>query len=57
LFAFIEGWYNLGRRHSAIGYHAPIRYETLHQQKLGWFTANEPSPNFMHTAGRFRDHG
>jgi putative transposase len=34
LFAFIEGWYNVSRRHSAIGYYSPIRYETLHEQKM-----------------------
>ncbi|SIT45453.1 conserved hypothetical protein [Paraburkholderia ribeironis] len=47
LFAFIEGWYNLGRRHSAIGYYAPIRYETMHQQKM--LAAGE-----LPTAGRRR---
>ena len=46
-FAFIEGWYNLGRRHSAIGYHAPLRYEAMHQQKM--LAAGE-----LPTAGRRR---
>lgn len=27
IFGFIEGWYNLARRHSGIGYLAPIAYE------------------------------
>jgi putative transposase len=27
IFEFIEGWYNLGRRHSALGYLLPIDYE------------------------------
>jgi len=27
VFGFIEGWYNTHRRHSAIGYNAPIAYE------------------------------
>jgi putative transposase len=30
LFDFIEGWYNPHRRHSALGYESPLRYEQLH---------------------------
>jgi hypothetical protein len=30
LFDFIEGWYNPRRRHSALGYLSPIRYERAH---------------------------
>jgi hypothetical protein len=29
IFQFIEGWYNPGRRHSALGYMSPIRKELL----------------------------
>jgi hypothetical protein len=32
-FAFIEGFYNLRRRHSSIGYLAPIDYERGHQAR------------------------
>src|SRR5262245_31588408 len=30
VFDFIEGWYNPRRRHSALGYESPLRYERLH---------------------------
>lgn len=30
IFQFIEGWYNPHRRHSALDYHSPNRYEALH---------------------------
>jgi putative transposase len=30
LFDFIEGWYNPHRRHSALGYESPLRYERSH---------------------------
>jgi len=30
VFHFIEGWYNSHRRHSALGYKAPMRYEMVH---------------------------
>jgi putative transposase len=31
VFAFIEGWYNPHRRHSALDYHSPINYERSQQ--------------------------
>lgn len=31
VFRFIEGWYNTRRRHSSLGYQAPIPYEVQHQ--------------------------
>src|SRR5690606_25791423 len=30
VFQFIEGWYNPDRRHSALDYLSPTRYEALH---------------------------
>jgi putative transposase len=30
LFDYLEGWYNPRRRHSALGYESPLRYERLH---------------------------
>jgi putative transposase len=33
VFDFIEGWYNPHRRHSALGYLAPITYERVHRDQ------------------------
>ena len=33
VFDFIEGWYNVSRRHSGIGYRSPMRYEQLHEEQ------------------------
>jgi putative transposase len=35
VFEFIEGWYNPHRRHSALGYLSPLRYELAYQQQSG----------------------
>jgi putative transposase len=34
IFEFLEGWYNPHRRHSALGYDSPRRYEQRHHQVL-----------------------
>ncbi len=33
VFAYIEGWYNRQRRHSALGYESPVGYERKHAQE------------------------
>lgn len=44
VFAFIEGWYNPHRRHSAIDYLSPNRYEDLH--------ARTPHPASLHVSSK-----
>ena len=40
LFDYIEGWYNSHRRHSALGYESPLRYERIHA--AGAFMTTSP---------------
>ena len=34
LFDFLEGWYNPHRRHSALDYESPMRYEFKHHPQV-----------------------
>ena len=34
IFQFIEGWYNPGRRHSALGYMSAVNYERSTRERL-----------------------
>jgi putative transposase len=33
IFSFLEGWYNIRRLHSSIGYCSPLEFENLHAQE------------------------
>lgn len=43
VFRFIEGWYNPHRRHSALDYHSPNRYEKEHAKN-----SEVPKPQPVH---------
>lgn len=43
VFAWIEGWYNARRRHSALSYLSPVDYEELHRKPIPPETL-EPQP-------------
>jgi putative transposase len=43
LFDYIEGWYNPRRRHSALGYESPLRYERIHASEARRARAPEKS--------------
>lgn len=43
VFDFIEGWYNPGRRHSALGYLSPIQYERVHRDQTEQTMRNSPA--------------
>ncbi|WOD14559.1 IS3 family transposase [Paraburkholderia kirstenboschensis] len=46
VFSFLEGWYNVRRLHSSIGYCSPLEFENLH-------ASHQPSPQRgLPTAGQ-----
>ena len=46
IFSFLEGWYNVRRLHSSIGYCSPLEFENLHAQ------AQSSSPRGLPTVGQ-----
>jgi hypothetical protein len=44
IFEFIEGWYNSHRRHSALAYDSPIRFEQRHRTAPSTVTAGKTTP-------------
>jgi putative transposase len=46
IFWFLEGWYNIRRLHSSIGYCSPLEFENLHSQD------QTSSPRGLPTAGQ-----
>ena len=56
VFDFIEGWYNPLRRHSALGYESPLRYERLHA--IGGLRASAiEKPRAVEAPGSIRRRG
>lgn len=48
IFEFIEGWYNRRRRHSALGYLSPLRFEQAAEQTCGE-TCGNPADILLET--------
>lgn len=42
VFQFIEGWYNPGRRHSALSYQSPINYERSAHESASPYLSTKP---------------
>ena len=51
VFEWIEGWYNLHRRHSSIGYLSPNEFERRHAV-AGGLGGSAPEPPFMNESKR-----
>jgi hypothetical protein len=56
VFDYIEGWYNPRRRHSALGYESPVRYERLHAARALRAAAPE-TPSAVEAPGSTRREG
>jgi Integrase core domain len=56
VFDYIEGWYNPRRRHSALGYESPVRYERLHAARALRAAAPE-TPSGVEAPGSTRREG
>jgi putative transposase len=53
IFSFIEGWYNVHRRHSGIGYRSPINFERAYAEKNRRSSASElPTAGQRHGRNR-----
>jgi putative transposase len=48
IFSFLEGWYNIGRLHSSLGYCSPMAFEQQYEK------TQNPSRRGLPTAGQRR---
>jgi len=57
IFDYIEGWYNPHRRHSALGYESPLRYERLHAAEASVTPSPEKSGAALAPGAAIREGG